>query len=440
MKIKLKPITVKDVFDQFVDNGEDGVFGYHGQLSIRPKYQREFVYDEPHEQAVIDTVINNLPLNTMYWSVSRDDKTGKPIVLRDDKTGEPIVLRDDKTGKPILDKDGKPKLKQKYELLDGQQRILSICYFLKAKFSYQNKTSYNLKTTQTDIYKRIMNYELQVYICDGAVSEKLKWFRTINTAGVPLTEQELLNAQYTGAWLSDAKSYFSRNSSGAATYTVVPNSTAKKYLSLTKDNAIDRQGLLQTAILWATAHDKLPKRTPQGDSYMSLHQGDNNAQELESYFNSVFDWVGSKFKQYRKEEKGLDWGTFYNNYQDGLYKGQLIDKDGGTIEQEIKKLMADDEVTSKKGIYKYILDGEEKHLSLRAFDKNTAKTAYAQRQGRCPYCDQKVAGHTYPKDQESAIYGINTYEFSQMQADHIVPWSKGGKTVLNNCQMLCKWV
>ena len=413
MQINLTPIKVKDVFDQFVDNGEDGVFGYHGQLSIRPKYQREFVYDEPHQQAVIDTVINNLPLNTMYWSVSRDDQTGKPVLA--------------------------PNGKQAYELLDGQQRILSICYFLSDKFSYQNKTAYNLKSTTPDVYDRIMNYELQVYICDGTVSEKLKWFRTINTAGVPLTEQELLNAQYTGAWLSDAKSYFSRNNSGAATYTVVPNSTAKKYLSLSNNNAIDRQGLLQTAILWATAHDKLPKRTPDGDSYMSLHQGDKSAQELESYFNSVFDWVGSKFKQYRKEEKGLDWGVFYNNYQNGLYKGQLIDKDGGTIENEIEKLMADDEVTSKKGIYKYILDGQEKHLSLRAFDKNTAKTMYAKQQGHCPDCDQKAAGHTYPKGQTSTLYGANTYEFSQMQADHKKPWSKGGKTELKNCQMLCKW-
>lgn len=413
MQINLKHITVKDVFDQFVDNGEDGVFGYHGQLSIRPKYQREFVYDEPHQQAVINTVINNLPLNTMYWSLSRDDQTNKPI----------------------LTKDGK----QAYELLDGQQRILSICYFLKNKFSYQYKTADNLKNTTPDVYDRIMNYELQVYICDGTVSEKLKWFRTINTAGVPLTEQELLNAQYTGAWLSDAKSYFSRNNSGAAAYAVVPNSSAKKYLSLTKDNAIDRQGLLQAAILWATAHDKLPKRTTQGDSYMSKHQSDNNAQKLESYFNSVFDWVGSKFKQYRKEEKGLDWGTFYNNFQKGLYQGQLIDKDGGTIEKQIEKLMADDEVTSKKGIYHYILDGQEKHLSLRAFDKDTAKTAYAKQQGHCPYCDQNVAGHTYPKGQKSAIYGSNTYEFNEMQADHIKPWSKGGKTVPGNCQMLCKW-
>lgn len=172
---------------------------------------------------------------------------------------------------------------------------------------------------------------------------------------------------------------------------------------------------------------------------MSLHQGDSNAQDLKSYFNSVFDWVGSKFKQYRKEEKGLDWGVFYNNYQNGLYKGQLIDKDGGTIENEIKKLMADDEVTSKKGIYKYILDGQEKHLSLRAFDKNTAKTMYAKQQGHCPYCDQNVAGHTYPQDQTSTLYGVNTYEFDQMQADHIKPWSKGGKTELSNCQMLCKW-
>ena len=327
----------------------------------------------------------------------------------------------------------------KLQLLDGQQRILSICYFLSNKFSYQYKTADNLKSTTPDVYDSIMNYELQVYICDGTVSEKLKWFRTINTAGVPLTEQELLNAQYTGTWLSDAKSYFSRDNSGAATYTVVPNNTAKKYLALSGNNAIDRQGLLQTAILWATAHDKLSKRTPDGDSYMSLHQGDDNAQELESYFNSVFDWVGSKFKQYRKEEKGLDWGVFYNNYQNGLYKGQLIDKDGGTIEKEIKKLMADDEVTSKKGIYKYILDGQEKHLSLRAFDKNTAKTMYAKQQGHCPDCDQNVAGHTYPKDQTSTLYGDNTYEFDQMQADHITPWSKGGKTELSNCQMLCKW-
>ena len=205
----------------------------------------------------------------------------------------------------------------KLQLLDGQQRILSICYFLSNKFSYQYKTADNLKSTTPDVYDSIMDYELQVYICDGTVSEKLKWFRTINTAGVPLTEQELLNAQYTGTWLSDAKEYFSRNNKGAATYTVVPNSTAKKYLALSGNNAIDRQGLLQTAILWATAHDKLSKRTPDGDSYMSLHQGDTDAQELESYFNSVFDWVGSKFKQYRKEEKGLDCGVFYNNYQRG---------------------------------------------------------------------------------------------------------------------------
>lgn len=402
MNIELREIQLKDLFDGYQNNDENGVIGYHGRLNIRPKYQREFIYNDKEQEAVVKTIKNGFPLNTMYWAIARDDQTGDPIT---DEKGQQI-----------------------YEMLDGQQRTISACEFLNNKFSVNYQTFFNIKQSMSDLANKILNYELQVYICDGTVSEKLAWFRTINIAGEKLTEQELLNAQYTGEWLTAAKQFFSKTNCSAGELPVIHDHKGSEYL---KGSPI-RQDYLATVLQWIADYQGLPKRDVKGDSYMSKHQGDETATELKNYYNSVMEWVGSKFKVYRKEEKSLPWGYWYNNYQNGECHGQIIEKTKDEIEDKILQLLGDDEVTSTKGIYEYIIDGEEKHLSLRAFDSKTAREIYERQNHKCPYCEKQIGGHTYPQ-------GTSEYKFSEMEADHIVPWSKGGKTEESNCQMLCKW-
>lgn len=352
MKIELQKIKIKEVFDGYSDSAEEGVFGYGGKLDIRPKYQREFVYDDKKRNAVIDTIRKGYPLNVMYWAEKSDGT---------------------------------------FEILDGQQRTISFCRYLEGVFSIDNKYFHSLTSDERE---QIEEYELQIYICrDGTESEKLEWFKTINIAGEKLTDQELRNAVYAGPWTTDAKRHFSKT--GCAAYGL-----AEKYMN----GSPIRQDYLETAIKWISDGEI--------EEYMSKHQHDDNCSELWQYFQTVIAWVQMLFPNYRKEMKGLEWGEFYNRYHNNSYDAQKM-------EQEIARLMQDEDVTAKKGIYQYLLCGDERHLSIRAFTDNMKREAY-ERQGRiCANC----GGH---------------FEIGEMEADHITPWSQGGKTVAENCQMLCR--
>ena len=351
MEIKLKEITVRDVVKDYINNDEEGVIGYGGKLNIRPKYQREFVYKDKQRDAVIDTVRKDFPLNVMYW-VDNGDGT--------------------------------------YEVLDGQQRTISICEYIIGSFSINYQYFHNL---EADEQEQIMNYKLMIYFCKGTDKEKLEWFKTINIAGEKLADQELRNAIYTGEWLTDAKRHFSKN--GCPAYGL-----AGDYLN---GSAI-RQDYLETALKWIT--------NGEIEEYMSEHQHDSNANELWLYFTSVINWVKTIFPTYRREMRGIEWGFHYNEFKDHSY-------DTARLEERIKELMMDEDVTSKKGIYEYLLDGKEKHLSIREFTPNQKREAYERQNGICPNCNEH-------------------FEIGEMEGDHITPWHDGGKTTPDNCQMLCK--
>lgn len=361
MQIERRTITVRDVTDDYLNNDEEGVRGYHDRLDIRPPYQREFVYKDKQRDEVIRTVLNGLPLNVMYWC-----KTGKN---EDDK--------------------------ETYEVLDGQQRTISLCEYVDGSYSVDDKYFDNLPQ---DLKDKILNYELFVYVCDGTDSEKLDWFRIINIAGEQLTDQELRNAVYAGPWVSDAKRYFSKTSGPA--YKI-----AGDYL---KGDAI-RQDYLQTAISWAAKAENV-----NIEQYMAQHQYDTNAVALWNYFRSVIDWIPATFStKYYREMKGLPWGIYYNENKD------RTDLDPKKLEEATAKLMGDEDVTNKRGIFPFLLTGDVKNLSIRQFDRVTKLAAYEKQGHKCPTCGK-------------------TFEFNKMDGDHIIPWSKGGKTVPENCQMLCK--
>ena len=358
MKIVLQTVTVAELVTDYTDNGEQGVTGYGGKLNIRPAYQREFIYKEKQRNAVIDTVRRGFPLNTMYWAVAD----------------------------------------RGYELMDGQQRTISICQYVGGDYSVMvdasPKSFHNLTTDQQQV---ILDYELSVYVCDGTDSEKLDWFKVINIAGVQLTDQELRNAIYTGPWLADAKRWFSRRNPPAV------QDGRDKLLN----GSPDRQEILETALDW------FPGGTIE--EYMSGHQFDTDAQELWSYWQSVFDWVKRVFPNQDSARvrlmKGLAWGRFYNAHKDDKLNAVELEK-------RLVALIDDDEVENKKGIYIYLLTGNDKTLNLRAFDEKTKQSVYARQKGLCPVCTKH-------------------FEFHQMEADHVIPWNKGGKTITDNCQMLC---
>lgn len=353
MEITLHTIKVSELVENYCDNDEMGVTGYNGKLDIRPPYQREFCYKDNQQQAVMDTVIKGFPLNTMYW-VERDDG--------------------------------------RYEVLDGQQRTISICRYVSGVFSHNLRYFGNL---QPDEKKQILDYELQVYFCKGTDSEKLDWFKTINIAGEKLTAQEIRNAVYAGSWTADAKKVFSK--SNCAAYLL-----AKDYVN---GNPI-RQELLETAIGWYSG-----KEDSLICNYMAKHQNDVDATGLWGYFQNVITWVKTLFPKYRKEMKGVDWGMLYNIYHEGSYSASKL-------EEVVARLMADEDVTKKSGIYYYVFDGKESHLSVRDFDARDKRTVYEKQKGICPLCGKH-------------------FDIVQMQGDHILPWSKGGKTTLDNLQMLC---
>ncbi|CAM3302669.1 DUF262 domain-containing protein [Helicobacter labetoulli] len=318
MQIDKTEMSIKELARGYTRDEESGqVVAYAdssgvARLNIRPKYQREFVYKEAQRNAVIDTILKGFPLNIMYW------------VKNEDFSAE-----------------------CEYEVLDGQQRTISICEYVKGSFSVLWKgSSQYFHNLPDDMKEKFLDYKLDVYVCQGSESEKLEWFKTINIAGETLTNQELRNAVYASEWLSDAKLRFSKEKGLAVL-------KGAKYL---KGSAL-RQEFLETAIAWIVDS----KRDEKICEYMAKHAKDSkNADELWGYFSSVIDWVEMKFPTYRKEMKGVEWGFFYNLYKDK-------DLDAKELESTIAKLMQDDEITSKKGVYEYVLSGDEKHLSLRAF-------------------------------------------------------------------------
>ena len=351
MKIELKEISVENLTDGFADSAEQGVIAYGGKLDIRPPYQREFIYKDKQRDAVIDSVRKDFPLNVMYWAVR--------------KGGD-------------------------YEVIDGQQRTLSICQYVNGDFSINGLAFHNLKDNQQ---QQILDYKLMIYFCSGTDSEKLDWFRTINIAGEEHTDQELRNAVYAGPWTADAKRYFSKT--GCAAYGL-----ASDYM---RGSPI-RQEYLETAIEWRSG-GKI-------EEYMSEHQHDKNATPLWQYFQKVIGWVKATFPEYRREMKGVDWGVLYNQFKDK-------ECDTDKLEKQVAKLMQDDDVERKSGIYPYVLDGDERHLNIRAFSENMKREAYERQKGVCVKCKKK--------------FGLE-----EMEGDHIKPWHEGGKTNAANCQMLCK--
>ncbi len=356
MKIELKEITVRELVNGYEDNQEEGVVAFGGKLDVRPPYQREFIYKEKQREAVIDTIAKDFPLNVMYWAVRQDGT---------------------------------------YEVIDGQQRTISICQYVKGDFSYKYRGFHNL---QKDEQEQILNYKLMVYFCEGDDSEKLQWFETINIAGAELTKQELRNAVYSGSWVTDAKKKFSKNSCPA--YII-----GSDYLN---GSAI-RQDYLETTIKWISGS----KNDDGIKQYMAEHQHDANALALWQYFQSVITWVEGTFINKRKKfMKGLDWGTLYNEFKEEVF-------DTKALETEIAKLISDDDVVNKKGIYPYVLTRKERYLNIRTFSDTQKQKAYEKQEGICTSCNEH-------------------FELHEMEGDHITPWHEGGKTIEDNLQMLCK--
>ena len=290
MEIKLHRIPIKEVVKNYKDSSEEGVTAYGGKLDIRPKYQREFVYDDKHRNEVIHTVKKNFPLNVMYW---------------------------------VQKEDGN------FEVLDGQQRTISLAQYVNGDFSieFNGRTAMFHNLTKEE-QNQILNYELMIYFCEGDEKEKLDWFRIVNIAGVKLTDQELRNAVYTGTWLSDAKLKFSKTNCAAS----LLSSDGGQIM----DGSPIRQELLETVLFWIS-NGKI-------EDYMSKHQHDKNAEELWEYFQKVVEWVRKYFPKYRGQMKGISWGELYNQF-----KNKKLDPK--KLEEEISKLMQDDEINNQRGVY-----------------------------------------------------------------------------------------
>ena len=362
MKIELHRIKIRDLVDGYVDDAESGVRGCGGLLDIRPAYQREFVYKEKERNAVISTVMKGFPLNVMYWAKNPDGT---------------------------------------FEVMDGQQRTISICQYANGDFAWGelDLAAKYFHRQPEDVQRKFLDYELMVYYCEGEPSEKIDWFKVINIAGLKLTPQEMRNAVYSGPWVADAKRYFSKS-----------GCVAQKIGSPYLNGSADRQEYLETAIEWIINSSK----DKAVEEYMAIHQGDGEATELWLHFQKVVNWIETIFPKYRREMKGLEWGRLYKEFSAKSYNPK-------ELERRVVELMTDKEVQNNKGIYEFLLSGETRRekLNLRQFDEDEKRAAYESQKGVCPVC----GGH---------------FEYEEMEGDHIVPWSKGGKTVPENLQMLCR--
>lgn len=378
MKTTLRTdLTVADVCNGFVYNQLEGkgLFGLGGKLTIQPEYQRNYIYAEgggKREQAVIHSLLKGYPLGLIYFN---------------------------------------KVAAAKFEVLDGQQRITSIGRFVTNKFAVMDGSNpQNFDSLPTDQQKRITDATLLIYECEGTETEIKQWFETINIAGVPLNAQELLNAIYSGPFVTKAKEEFSNSQ----------NANMQKWSAYIKGSA-NRQELLERALDWVSKGDI--------GSYMSAHRNDKNINELKAYFNAVIDWVSTVFTDVLPEMRGLEWGRLYETYHGESY-------DPGKMSAAVQKLAADDYITNLKGIFEYLLSGstDKKLLAVRVFDEKTRRVAYnkqaqkAQAKGKsnCPLC---AVG-------ENANKG-RIYKPDEMDADHVSAWSKSGDSSAKNCQMLC---
>ncbi|MCQ2292754.1 MAG: DUF262 domain-containing protein [Bacteroidaceae bacterium] len=376
MKAILREITIKDICEGFVYNEFEGkgLFGLNGKLVIQPEYQRNYIYaDGKRDVAVIESVIKGYPLGLIYFN----------------KTGEDT-----------------------YEVLDGQQRITSLGRFMTNKLDIIDAEgrNQNISSLAADIRERIEQTKLLVYICEGTETQIREWFRTINIAGIPLNEQEMLNATYYGPFVTKAKAEFSNSN----------NPLVQKWSAYMAGN-VKRQDYLHAALSWVSRGDVA--------SYMSKHRQDTDINELQTYFNSVIDWVSATFKDVYKEMCGREWGRLYEEYHTKAYMPDRLAK-------RVEELMTDERVTDKKGIFEFVL-GEEKDtrlLHIRVFEKSTIRSVYmhqtqaARKAGisNCPLCAiGKDANRT------------RIYKETEMDADHVTAWSHGGSTTIGNCQMLC---
>ena len=364
MTIKQIEVTVGDIARGYINNEEQGVRGYGGQLDIRPPYQREFIYNENEQQAVISTVLKGYPLNVMYW-VRRSEDAECP-----------------------------------YEVMDGQQRTLSLCEYVDGKFAYDFKNFFN---QPADIQKLILDYPLTIYLCEGEPSEKLEWFKTINIAGKPLNEQEINNAVYAGPFVTDAKRHFSKSNCGAY----------RLGKDLVNGTPI-RQEFLKKALEWMAEHETREGKSQSVVGYMAEHQHDPNANNLWTYFQNVLNWTITNFdlKKFKKIMKGLNWALYYDKYHSTTL-------DTADLASRISKLILDSDVQKQMGIIPYVLTGDERHLDLRGFPEDIKLAVWEKQHHICPSCQKEF-----------------DYEF--MEGDHITPWREGGRTVIENCQMLCR--
>jgi hypothetical protein len=387
MEITKTYITIRDLCEGYINDSEtkieDAVMAYNGKLCVRPAFQRAFVYDKKQEGAVINTTIKGFPLNIMYW-VDNGDGT--------------------------------------YDCLDGQQRTISLCNFVDGISSFVDpwfnanhavpstfRLSINsLKRVDPDLYERFMNYELEVYICKGEKAERMEWFRTINIAGEELYPQELRNANYVSAWLTDAKRYFSKAST-SSTASCPAERIGKAY---TNKNA-NRQEILEQVIGWAAGSNDDTAIC----QYMEDHINDADASELWAYFNNIIDWVKELFPgECVKGMSSVNWGALYNLHgEDDLDPDEINEK----LSELIARKEANELDVSMAKIIEYCITRDEKLLKHRQFNDVQRTTLYNRQKGICPDCGQY-------------------FSKADMHAHHIIPWYGGGRTELENGVMLCK--
>ena len=378
MKTTLKTdITIKDICDGFVYNELEGrgLYGLSGKLTIQPEYQRNYIYaDGKRDVAVIESILSGYPLGLIYFNQAGKDK---------------------------------------YEVLDGQQRITSFGRFVTNKFAVkdQNGMEQYFSGLDEEIQKKILEYPLTIYICEGEEKEIKSWFKTINIVGISLNEQELLNAIYSGPFVTAAKEEFSNSQ----------NANIQKWGAYIS-GSVNRQDYLKAALDWVSGGSI--------DNYMSNHRKDADISELKKHFTSVIDWVSSVFIDLTSDMCGLEWGRLYDTYHKTAYNPSKVS-------EKVHELYDDPFIKNHKGIFEYILGGEKdtKLLDVRIFDEAVKRrvynkqTAEAKEKGisNCPLC---AVGHEANKDK--------IYALADMDADHVSAWSKGGATTEENCQMLCK--